>query len=296
MSGELRGPAADRITAQFRFTQQRRKAFIETMLAIFGRRRALLAFADAQRRLRLGQRTYRGLQEVPLDRIVGSLNRYQDFTRTFLPRRSSDRARWTRLDFASGWGGGLPPVELYLVGGVYFVADGNHRISVARAAGARTIQAYVWEYPTRVALTPEVDVNELILKEEQLRFLEQTRLDQFRPDSAIACTKPGAYRELLEHVAVHRYFLGLERQREVSQEEAVASWHDHVYRPAVEAIHRHGVLAAFPGRSEADLYLWVMRHLYLLRERYGPRAGPDEAAAELLQTTRRPRGRRRSRR
>lgn len=239
---------------------------------------------------------YRGLQEVSLDRLVGSLNRYQDFTRTFLPRQTSDRARWARLDFLSGWGSGLPPVELHLVGGVYFVADGNHRVSVARAAGARTVQAYVWEYPTRVALSPEVDVNELILKEEQLGFLEQTRLDRQRPGIQIECTIPGAYRELLEHIAVHRYFLGLERQEEISYGEAAGSWCDHVYRPAVEAIHRHRVLAAFPGRTETDLYLWVMRHLYFLRERYGPQAGPDDAAAELAAKSTAPRGGRRRRR
>lgn len=279
---ESPGPASERVTAQFRFGHQRRKAFVEAMLSILGRRRAaLLAFADVQRRLRLSQRTYRGLREVPLDRIVGSLNRYQDFTRTFLPRRSSDRARWARLDYLSRWGSGLPPVDLYQVGGVYFVADGNHRVSVARAAGAPAVEAYVWEFPTRVALSPAVDVNELILKEEQLGFLEQTRLDHHRPGIPIECTVPGAYRELLEHIAVHRYFLGLERQAEIPYTEAAGSWCDHVYRPAVEAIHRHRVLAAFPGRTEADLYLWVMRHLYFLRERYGPQAGPDDAAAAL---------------
>lgn len=95
---------------------------------------------------------------------------------------------------------------------------------------------------------------------------------------------------------MHRYFLGLERQEEISSDEAAVSWCDHVYLPAVEAIHRHRVLAVFRGRTEADLYLWVMRHLYFLRERYGPQAGPDDAAAALAAKPTAPRGDRRRRR
>lgn len=291
---EPRGPAGEHLAAQQRFDRQRRRAFVEEMLAILGRRTPpLLAFEEVQRRLRLSQRIDRGLQEIPLDLIVGSLNRHTDFTRTFLPQRSSSRGRWARLDVLTRWGGGLPPIELYKVGGVYFVVDGNHRVSVARAAGAPTIEAYVWEFPTRVALASDVDPSDLILEEEHLAFLERTRLDRLRPEARVACTEPGAYRELTEHIEVHRYFLGIERREPVALEEAVCSWYDHVYLPAVEAIRRHRVLEAFPGRTEADLYLWVMRHLYFLRERYGPQVDPDRAASEL---TARARGARKIRR
>jgi hypothetical protein len=257
---------------------------MEEILGILGRRSPdLLPFEEVRSRLRLRNRAYRGLQDVPLDKIVGSLGRYEDFTRTFLPRRSTDRERWAKVDQLTRWGGGLPPVELYKVGDVYFVKDGNHRVSVARAAGAPTIQAHVWEYQTRVPLKPDVDVDDLVIKQEYLDFLERTHLDELRPDQNIEFTNPGSYRELEEHIDTHRYFLGLERGGEVPYQEAVLSWYDNVYQPAVQAIRRHKVLRLFPGRTEADLYLWVMRHLYFLRERYGPLVDAEIAAKDLAE-------------
>lgn len=266
------------------FDRARRRAFFEEMLRILGRQTPdLLPFEEVRNRLRLYNKAYRGLQDVPLDQIVGSLGRYEDFTRTFLPRRDDARERWVRVEQLTQWGEGLPPVELYKVGDVYFVKDGNHRVSVARAHGAPTIQAHVWEYPTRVPLTPDVDVDDLVIKQEYLDFLERTQLDQLRPEQRIEFTNPGSYRELEEHIDVHRYFLGLEREAEVPYAEAVTSWYDNVYLPAVEAIRRHDALKAFPGRTEADLYLWVMRHLYFLREQYGSLVDADMAAEDLAQ-------------
>ncbi len=279
-----RGPPGTRSAALAEFDRARRRAFMEEILSILGRRSPdLLPFEEVRNRLRLRNRAYRGLQDVPLSKIVGSLGRYEDFTRTFLPRRSTDRERWAKVDQLTRWGGGLPPVELYKVGDAYFVKDGNHRVSVARAAGAPTIEAHVWEYQTKVPLTPDVDVDDLIIKQEYLDFLERTHLDELRPDQNIEFTNPGSYRELEEHIDTHRYFLGLERGGEVPYQEAVTSWYDNVYRPAVEAIRRHRVLEAFPGRTEADLYLWVMRHLYFLRERYGPLADAEMAAKDLAE-------------
>jgi hypothetical protein len=85
------------------------------------------------------------LQVVLLDQIVGSEGRYQEFDRAFFPRQSRTRNRWISLASASYEQSPLPPVELYQVGAAYFVRDGNHRISVARARGQEFIDAYVTE-------------------------------------------------------------------------------------------------------------------------------------------------------
>ncbi|MDW8098516.1 MAG: hypothetical protein RML36_03405 [Anaerolineae bacterium] len=254
------------------------------MLSILSRQPLdLLPFEEVRTRLRLRNKFYRGLQEVPLDRIVGSLGRYRDFTRTFLPLHDGIQERWARVDELTHSGIGFPPVELYKVGEIYFVKDGNHRISVALAHRASTIQAHVWEYQTRVSLAPDTNVNDLVIKQEYLDFLTHTQLDLLRPAQRIECTIPGAYRELEEHIEVHRYFLGLERKAEVPYQEAVLSWYDNIYWPAVQAIRRHKVLDAFPGRTEADLYLWVMQHLYFLREAYGPTVDVESAALDLAE-------------
>jgi len=251
------------------FDRARRKAFIQQILSLItGQSQDLLSFEEVQKRLRLRNRNYRGLQQVPLDRIVGSVGRYRDFTRTFLPRGGGLRERWAAVEDRVKEGG-LPPVELFLVGDVYFVRDGNHRVSIARTQGAPTIEAYVWEYPSRVPLGPDVDPDDLFIKQGYVEFLEQTHLDKLRPAQNIEPIAPGGYRELLEHIAVHRYFMDRERGGEMSYEEAVVSWYDNVYCPVVEAIRAHSVLQRFPGRTEADLYIWVSRYQYELSRRYG---------------------------
>lgn len=270
--------------ARQRFDRARTRAFVSDLLGILsGRREGLVPFEEVRQRLRLRNRAYQGLQDVPLDRIVGSLGRYQDFTREFLPRNSGVRQRWMNVLRWAESTVGLPPVELYKVGEAYFVKDGNHRVSVARAMGAPTIQAYVWEYETRVPITAALDVDELIRKQESLHFLERTGIDRLCPDAQIDVTVPGGYRELEEHIDVHRYYRGLEAGREIPHEEAVLSWYDHVYMPVVQAIRRHDILEEFPGRTETDLYLWIMQHLHFLRERYGDLVSPEAAALDLAE-------------
>jgi len=268
--------------AEARFDKARRQALIQEILAIISRRSPdLLPFEEVRRRLRGAQEIRRGLQEIPLDKIVGSVGRYRDFTRTFLPRNEAVAERWKRLDMALNRMEPIPPIEVYKLGDVYFVKDGNHRVSVARANGLTHIEAYVTEIPVKVPIEPDVQPDELIIKLEYAKFLEETRLDRLRPEARIEFTTPGRYRDLIEHIQVHRYYLALERSAEVSWEEAVTSWYDNLYRPVVEAIRREKALKEFPGRTEADLYLWIMNHLHFLRERYGPAVDPELAASDF---------------
>ena len=278
------------VSAEARFDRARRQALIQEILAIVSRRSPeLLRFDEVRRRLWGKQEIRRGLQEIPLDKIVGSVGRYRDFTRTFLPRNPAVAERWKRLDMALNRLEPIPPIEVYKLGDVYFVKDGNHRVSVARANGFTHIEAYVTEIPVKVPIDPDVQPDELIIRLEYERFLEETKLDQLRPEAQIEFTTPGRYQDLIEHIRVHRYFLSLERGEEVPWEEAVTSWYDNLYRPVVEVIRREKALKDFPGRTEADLYLWIMDHLHFLRERYGDVVDPELAAADFThQFTQRP--------
>ena len=186
---------------------------------------------------------------------------------------------------------GLPPVELYKLGEVYFVRDGNHRVSVARANGASHIEAYVIEVKTDVPITAhDFEHDEWILKAERADFMEQTQLDKLRPDDDFYFTEPGRYRILLRHIEVHRYFQNLEYERaEVDEkmewDEAVASWYDNVYLPVVEAIRHYGLLKTFPNRTEADLYLWITHHREQLAATYGlAPLSPHAAVATFAET------------
>ncbi len=265
------------------FDRARRKAFIQHLLALFSRKSLdLLPFDAVQKRLRLHNKHFRGLQDIPLDSIVGSVGRYKDFTRTFLPRKGELRQRWAGVE-ARVKAGGLPPVELYQVGEVYFVWDGNHRVSVARAQGAPTIEARVWEYPCPVPLHPDDNLDDLIIKQEYLEFLERTQLHRLHPEQRIEFTSPGRYRELLEHIAVHRYYLGQEQNREIPAEEAVSSWYVNVYQPIIRAIRKQDVLKQFPGRTEADFYIWASHWQHKLSERYGKPIGAEDAVDDYIE-------------
>lgn len=262
----------------------RLRALLSPLLGLFSHEpdRTLLSFEQVQRVLRGRTEVSRGTQFIAVDHIVGSVGRYRDFDRAFLPLNAAVTERLRRMDEALRDGVALPPIDVYQIGEVYFVRDGNHRVALARKHGHDRIDAHVTEIPARVPLTADVDVDDLILKSEYSAFLAETRLDATRPDAAVELTEPGRYGILREHIEVHRYYLGLEQQREVDLPHAAASWYDGVYLPVIDAIRETGVLREFPRRTEADLYLWVAYHRERLRE---SGCAPDnrEVAAALAE-------------
>jgi nucleotide-binding universal stress UspA family protein len=243
----------------------------------------LLSYDDVRQMLRLQGGIERGVQDIPLDAIVGSVGRYSDFTRDFLPLHEATQERWVRVKAAASGLAGLPPIEVYKIGNAYFVKDGNHRVSVARQLGAHHIQAYVTEVQSRVPLDPNVKPDDLILISEYNQFLERTHLDQLRPDADLRVTAPGQYPVLLEHIDVHRYYMGLDFQRDISYEEAVTHWYDTVYLPIVEFIRQQGILRRFPDRTETDLYLWIAEHRAELEEELGHPVRPEHVAGHLVE-------------
>ena len=212
---------------------------------------------------------------------MGSVGRYRDFTREFLPRASVNKDRWKAVDVAMHSQLGLPPIEVYQVGEIYFVKDGNHRVSVARANGLTDIDAYVTRVETLVTLTADTLPEELALKAAYADFLRDTGLERLRPGSEIEVTEIRGYHELLEHIAVHRYYMGLEQDREIAPQEAVVSWYDYVYLPVAAAVWASDVLDRFPQRTAADLYLWVCRHREDVADHDGNLPSPVETVTEL---------------
>lgn len=255
---------------------------MEQLLARFsGRSADLLPYEEVRQQLRLTNQTPRGLQDIPVDKIIGSVGRYKDFTRSFAPRQDSDSTRWAMVKTAVEDLAGLPPIEVYQVGDAYFVIDGNHRVSIARQMELPTIAAYVTEVKTRVPLTPEDDLDEVIAKARYAEFLEITNLDKLRPGADLLMTFNGQYRVILEHIDVHRHYLGLEWQREFSYEEAVCSWYDRVYMPVIEIIREQGVLRYFANRTEADLYVLLAEYQVELAEALAWEVAPETAVAEI---------------
>ena len=266
------------------FYEAHLKASLQEALArLSGKSNELLSYDEIAQKLRLRVRSDRGIQEIPVNAIVGSVGRYTDFTRTFLPRRPEDQERWARVKAAieDPIGAGMPPIEVYKVGEVYFVQDGNHRVSIARQESFEFIEAHVIEVQTDVPLTPDVQPDELIVKAEYAEFLEKTEIKSLFPKADLSVTIPGQYAKLFEHIEVHRYFMGLDYQHDIHYQEAVKHWYEMVYTPFLEPIREKGLLRWFPDRTETDLYLWVSEHLETLQNELGWSFSPESAITDL---------------
>jgi hypothetical protein len=276
----------DNFTSQVKsdFARARFKAFLNRVRTVLsGQPHTLLSYDEIKEKLRIGGPIYRGIKTVEVEKIVGSLNRYHQFDRAFLPLDDQVAPRWQNVDRAFYQEVNLPPVVLYKVGDVYFVVDGHHRVSVAREQGQLFIEAEVRECSTKVNITPDLKPEDLEVLGEKVNFLERTGFDRIRPKASIKLTIPDGFDRMLEHIAVHRYFMGLDLQRDIPEEEAIAHWYDTVYLPIIRIIRRRGILKDFPGKTEGDLYLWVLdRQAYLYKEG-NDLMPPDQAAMDFIE-------------
>lgn len=257
------------------FSEARRQANLSQIRAWFARKEnQLIPFEALRAELRHQNPYYVGVEQVPLDKVIGSVGRYQDFTREFLPLNDSMRERWIQVEevaFRRGW----PPVELYQVGDGYFVRDGNHRIAIAKQMGNPTIEANVWRYPQTVELTTAESLNEMLLRMGELHFYDRTRIDQLYPEHDIRFTVAGRYQYLLTQIEqMHRNLVLIDQDEvedisDIPYEEAVRFWYECLFEPAVELIQKTGIMARFPNRTAADLYVWFWRYREQLQERFG---------------------------
>lgn len=245
------------------YSARRRASWAKMRGQLLGQCVAIRNFNEVSRRLHLSNALYRGQQTVPLNQIVGSVGRYDDFVEAFLPLNENMGERWQRVAaMFLERPDSVPPIEAFKLGEYYFVKDGNHRVSVARQLGVAALDAYVWEYPLKlITMPPDGDLDALLLAAERSYFYEATCLRQLRPTAGdIRVTSPGGYNDLLAQILCYQEGLSRIDETPVSYEEAVTAWHDMIYDTTVGLIAEMGVMKHFPDRTPADLFVWVMRH------------------------------------
>jgi hypothetical protein len=253
--------------AQRDFDKVYRRGFWRRLTAwLQGKSNELLPYDEVRRKLPIQGQRDAGLQEIPLEKIVGSVGRYRDFDRAFLPTQRVTSERWINISKARYADTALPSIEVYQIGDVYFVSDGNHRVSVARERGQAFIDAYVTVVDVPIRLTPEMALEDVVSQANYAQFMQKTKLATLRPDADLVVSDSGGYGRLLEHINTHSYYMGLEQGRDVSYEEATLSWYDNVYTGLVNVINEHELQNQLPDYTLTDLYLFVSDYQWLLRE------------------------------
>ncbi len=264
----VRDTGSPRVDAEFDFLRVRRHQTL-SKLATWMRSDAdavteTLSFSEVVDALgRRGERSL-GVQVIPLDQIVGSVDKVKDFDRRFRPTSDRSRQRWQRLAEKSRMGEYLPPIDVYKLGNLYFVIDGHHRVSVARAQGSAQIEAHVTEIETVLDTEGIGGRRDLEGKNWGLRFLKRVPLTGERR-AAINCTDPHDYHRLAEMIEAWACRLMHAEGAYFDQATMAQRWFDEEYTPVVEMIDEAGVR----GRDEtgADAYIRVAGERYrLIRE------------------------------
>ena len=271
--------------ARTEWNKARRKAMWSNVIRLLQRDSGeLINFNEIAQRLNLKHAVYRGVQVVPLEQIVGSVGRYQDFTDTFLPRTAEMGARWAnvatlQLDVQSR---GFPPIEIYKIGKWYFVKDGHHRVSVAQQLDLLDVEAYVWEYPQ-----PEINVrdsgnlDQVLLAWEYQDFINQTQLDKLRPNHSFEVTVPGGYHQALTQISHYQSILSQIDNEPIPYPDAVTAWYDMVFETLVHQLSETGVFELFPNRTSADFFVWITRFREKLEAEYGERLFIQDVAHQV---------------
>jgi hypothetical protein len=219
----------------------------------------LLELDEVERRLKPFGRRYLGVRAIPLDGLVGTDGRVGAFTRDFRPLHafSRDRLRSLERAFADGV---FPPIVVVKLGETYFVIDGHHRVALARRGRAATIDADVTELVARVPLPAGADMLDVVLRELERIFLEDSGLAEGRPDVRVSVSRPAHYLELLENVQVHGYHMMRGRGRVLDDAEIAADWYDAIYLPTLTAIDGLRLDSLYRDAPPGDLFLVLHRH------------------------------------
>lgn len=244
----------------------------------------LISFSDIKKLLKPENELYKGMQVVPVKSIVGSEDRYRDFDNRFFPKRLHLKSRWEHIDMAHIKDIPLPPIKLYELGGLYFVRDGNHRVSVARARKVEFIDAEVVSLQSEIKLSPGMSLSKItkkVIAYEKRVFYFETSFGDITDNYCLDFTTPGQYDVIYNHILTHKYYINMNKAEEIPWDEAVLSWYDTVYLPFVRVISHHKLMKHFKGRTISDLYVWLIKYWDELKTKFGENYSLDDVAQDF---------------
>ena len=241
----------------------------------------LISFSDIKKMLKPKNEVYKGMMVIPVEKIVGSEGRYHDFDNRFFPKSMHLKTRWEHIDMAHIQDINLPPVSLYELAGLYFVRDGNHRVSVARAKGIEFIDAEVVSLQSEIQLHPGDSLAKMtrqIINYEKRTFYAETNFGDITDYWLLDFSATGQYDVIYNHILTHKYYINMNKTEEISLEDAIMSWFKTVYMPVIRVIDKHNVMHYFKKRTKADMYVWLIKYWDELKQKFNSEVPLDTVA------------------
>ena len=240
------------------------KKFLKSSRGIFGfnfkKKENLKSFSEIQKEENAYNSVNLGIKEVPLDKIVGSVEKYADFDKNFVPKNNVVKQRWINIYIGYTSDSMFPMVILYKIKDNYYVYDGNHRVSVAKFLNFVTIEAQVEEF------LPTKDTKDKVIYRERMIFEKETGL------SDILLSEPIKYKYLQEEIESYKILLNKRKIENTDLKEASKKWYVNVFLPIKTILLKNEIIKNYKGNLD-DVFLSFLEHKYYLSKNLGKNVG-----------------------
>ena len=248
----------------FSEAQSAYKKFLKSSRGILGlnfkKQENLKSFAEVQKEENAYNSVNLGIKEIPLGKIVGSVEKYSYFDKNFVPKNNIVKQRWISIYTAYMAETMLPPVILYKIKDDYYVYDGNHRVSVAKFLNFASIEAEVEEF------LPTKDTKDKVIYREHMFFEKETGIE------GIILSEPIKYKYLREEIESYPNLLSKRRNKEFTLKEGAAKWYKEVFLP-IKVLLEENNIEESQKKNINDIFMFVLDHKYYLSKNEGKNKG-----------------------
>jgi len=254
----------NRNTIYFSEAQAAYRKFLKSSRGILGlnfkKQENLKSFTEIQKEENAYNSVNLGIKEIPLDKIVGSVEKYSYFDKNFVPKNDIVKQRWINIYVGYMMDSMLPPVILYKIKDDYYVYDGNHRVSVAKFLNFASIEAEVEEF------LPTKDTKDKVIYREHMFFEKETGIEE------IILSEPIKYKYLREEIESYTALLSKRRNRDFSLREGAEKWYKEVFLP-IKGLLEENNIAKSQKKNISDIFMFLLDHKYYLSKNEGKNKG-----------------------
>ena len=254
----------NRNTIYFSEAQAAYRKFLKSSRGMLGlnfkKKENLKSFTEIQKEENAYNSVNLGIKEIPLDKIVGSVEKYSYFDKNFVPKNDIVKQRWINIYVGYMIDSMLPPVILYKIKDDYYVYDGNHRVSVAKFLNFASIEAEVEEF------LPTKDTKDKMIYQEHMFFEKETGIEE------IILSEPIKYKYLREEIESYTDLLNKRRNRNFSLREGAEKWYKEVFLP-IKGLLEENNIAKSQKKNISDIFMFLLDHKYYLSKNEGKNKG-----------------------